>query len=44
MPRICTPIRRASATSSRLGYMPGSWVRMPAMKWAGQYRFSQADW
>ena len=28
--RIGTPARRASSSSSRRGYMPGSWVRIPA--------------
>ncbi len=42
--RISMPWRRASSRMSRRGYMPGSWVRTPARKWAGQCAFSQADW
>ena len=38
------PKERASSSSSRLGYMPGSWVRMPARKAAGWWVFSQAEW
>ncbi len=38
------PKERASSSSNRLGYMPGSWVRMPARKAAGWWVFSHAEW
>ena len=42
--RMGIPSRRASATSSRLGYMPGSCSHSPARKASGWWVFSQADW
>ena len=43
-PRTVMPSDRASSRSSRLGYMPGSWVSTPARKAAGWCALSQADW
>jgi len=42
--RMGIPSRRASATRSRLGYMPGSGVGTPDRKCAGQWALSHADW
>ncbi len=42
--RTGMPMRRASATMRRAGYMPGSCSRMAAMKAAGWWVLSQAEW
>ncbi len=43
-PSTAMPRLRASSRISRLGYMPGSWVRTPARNAAGWWAFSQAEW
>ena len=43
-PRTGIPMRRASPTSSRAGYMPGSCSQTPAMKASGWWVFNHADW
>gem|GEM_PF-7081669 len=43
-PSTGIPMRRASPTSSRAGYIPGSCSHTPAMKASGWCVFNHADW